>query len=159
MVILDNSTRWNSIYHSLHRGLKLRSRLTLFCIEYKEELGKDFLSEDDWKHLTEIAAGLQPFHEATLRVEGKAGKGHHGSVWEVLPTLEALLSVMEEGKQDLDRQRKGKSPLAVAYQNAWEKLRKYYSLTDGSHNIYAAATLFNPTRRKTYFDEQWVTKR
>jgi hypothetical protein len=42
-------------------------------------------------------------------------------------------------------------------QNAWEKLDKYYSITDDIHFIYAAATLFNPTRRKTYFDNQWTT--
>jgi hypothetical protein len=34
-------------------------------------------------HLEEVVAGLKPFHEATLQVEGRAGKGHHGAAWEV----------------------------------------------------------------------------
>jgi hypothetical protein len=46
--------------------------------------------------------------------------------------------------------------MQVAYQNAWQKLDKYYNLTDQSHSIYAAAILFNPSCRKAYFDEQWT---
>src|SRR5277367_1338209 len=49
------------------------------------------------------------------------------------------------------------SPMAVAYQNAWQKLDNYYNLTNHSHSIYAAAILFNHSRRKTCFDEQWTT--
>ena len=102
MVILDNSTRWNSTYHSLHRGIKLKNRIRLFCTDYSKELDKDILSEDDWKHIEEIAQALQPFHEATLRAQGKAGRGHYGVVWEVLPTLEALLYEMEQGRLALE---------------------------------------------------------
>jgi hypothetical protein len=46
----------------------------------------------------------------------------------------------------------------VAYQNAWEKLSKYYNKTDASHEIYAAATLLHPAHRKAYFDDQWTSK-
>ena len=42
--------------------------------------------------------GLKPFYQATLRVKGKAGKGHHGAIWEALPLLKALLSVTEDGR-------------------------------------------------------------
>jgi hypothetical protein len=70
MVILDNSTRWNSTYNSIKRGLKLKSRIQLFSHDYKDEIGKDFLSDDDWRQLEEITLALQPFHTATLRVEG-----------------------------------------------------------------------------------------
>ena len=31
-----------------------------------------------------------------------------------------------------------------AYQNAWEKLLKYYELTDDAHSIYAAAISSSP---------------
>jgi hypothetical protein len=67
--------------------------------------------------------------------------------------LEALLSVMEEGRLKLERAGRGISPLAVAHQNAWAKLNKYYNKTDNSHDIYAAATLLHPARRKAYFDD------
>jgi hypothetical protein len=153
MVKLDNSTRWNSTYDSIQRGLKLKDRIRYFCLINKDAINEDELTDDDWNHLGEIAEGLKPFYEATLRVEGNAGKGHHGAVWEVLPTLEALLSEMEDGRRRLEEVGKGQTPLAVAYQNVWEKLNKYYNITDDSHSIYAAATLFNPARRQDYFDQ------
>jgi hypothetical protein len=158
MVILDNSTRWNSTYNSIKRGLKLKSRIQLFCITHKDEIGKDFLADDDWRQLEEIALALQPFCTATLRVEGQAGQGHHGSVWEVLPILEYLLGHQERAIQKLKTQGKSKSPLAVAHQNAWEKLTKYYNKTDDCHLIYAAATLLNPKHRKAFFDRHWKTE-
>jgi hypothetical protein len=157
MVKLDNATRWNSTYDSIRRGLKLKNRIRFFCIEYSDRISEDQLTDDDWNHLSEIFEGLKPFYEATLRVESNAGKGHHGAIWEVLPTLEALLSEMEDGRRRLEQAGRGQTPLAVAYQNAWEKLNKYYNITDDSHSIYAAATLFNPARRQDYFDQQWTT--
>src|SRR5665213_1142249 len=50
------------------------------------------------------------------------------------------------------------TPLIVCHQNAWVKLTKYYNLTDSSHSIYAAAVLFNPAHRKTYFDDRWTSE-
>ena len=43
-------------------------------------------------------------------------------------------------------------PLTIAYQNAWEKLRKYYNLTNNAYKIYAAIVLFYPSLRKQYFN-------
>jgi hypothetical protein len=158
MVILDNSTRWNSTCDSIKRGLKLKSRIELFCDDYNDEIGKDLLSDDDWRQLEEIVLALQPFHTATLRVEGQAGQGHHGSVWEILPILEFLLGHQEKAVQKLKSQGKSKSPLAVAHQNAWDWLTKYYNKTDDCHLIYAAATLFNPKQKKAFFNKHWKTK-
>ena len=45
----------------------------------------------------------------------------------------------------------------MAYQNAWEKLQKYYNKTDEAHSIYAAAVLLHPSYRKQYFDDKWQT--
>jgi len=107
MVKLDNTTHWNSTYDSIYRGLKLKSCICFFCIKYSDGISEDQLTDDDWNHLSEIFKGLKPFHEATLRVESNAGKGHHGAVWEVLPTLEALLSELEEGRQRLEEAGRG----------------------------------------------------
>lgn len=89
--------------------------------------------------------------------EGNAAKGHYGSVWEVLPTLEGLLSAIDDGLNRVRQNGRWHSPLAVAYQNAWEKLDKYYKITDDSYSIYAAATFFSPPYRLTYFDLHWST--
>jgi hypothetical protein len=63
---------------------------------------------------------------------------------------------MEKGRHAEEYLRRAKSTLAVAYQNAWEKLQKYYNLTDRSHQIYAAALLLHPEHRKRYFDTHWI---
>jgi BED zinc finger len=47
MVILDNDTRWNSVYLSLSRSLELQLRIQVFCTHYKEELNEDLLSDSD----------------------------------------------------------------------------------------------------------------
>ncbi len=197
MVILDNSTRWNSTYYSLQRALLLKTRIRSFCLEdeYETELRKDLLTDKDWDQLAEIAEGLKVFHQATKRVEGNARFGSHGCIWEALPLIEALQGVLEDGlrrynpekleellsaqpppaKQSINSTRKTKgtksqstatvnsptvsiNPLAIAYQNAWEKLQKYYNMTDQSHEIYAAAVLFHPSLRRHYFDDHWVTE-
>jgi hypothetical protein len=80
--------------------------------------------------------------------EGRAKSGFYGAVWEVLLALEGLLGLIEAKRHNLDSHGRGKTPLAVAYQNAWEKLSKYYNKTDNSYSIYAAATLLYPNYRK-----------
>jgi hypothetical protein len=79
-------------------------------------------------------------------------------VWEVLPLLECLLGLMEDGRANLEATGQGTSPLVVAYQNTWEKLDKYYNKTDSSHEIYAATTLLYPGHCKAYFNDQWTSK-
>jgi hypothetical protein len=77
MVMLDNSTRWNSTYSSIKRGLELKERLMLFCHLRKAEISEDILSEADWHHLEEISIALEPFYEATLMSEGRADQLRH----------------------------------------------------------------------------------
>ena len=102
--------------------------------------------------------GLQPFYEVTLVLEGLAQNAHFGAIWEALPTLGVLLERMEQGLNQTIADRNPRDPLAIAYQNAWEKLLKYYGLTDKAHSIYAAAILLHPSHRKQYFDYHWTSE-
>jgi hypothetical protein len=164
MPILDNSTRWNSTYNSIKRALALRKRIEYYCVEYQKEIAKDQLSDEDWTYLESIATALSPFHAATLRLEGHAKAGYHGSIWESLPIIETLLSHLEKGLEEQQeiaytKSKKNTTPtsLGVAYQNAWDKLQKYYNKTDEAHAIYGAAILLHPTYRRHYFDTRWIT--
>jgi hypothetical protein len=38
MVITDNETRWNSVFYSIRRGIKLLIKIILFFINYINEL-------------------------------------------------------------------------------------------------------------------------
>jgi hypothetical protein len=120
--------------------------------------------------LEDIAKGLYPFHHSTKRLEGNAGNGHHGAIWEALPVLAYLMGKVEAGRQawegkgttEITGQGRNRvehythHPMEVAYQNAWEKLTKYYNKTDEAHTIYAAAVLLHPAHRKRWFIKNWV---
>ena len=125
----------------------------MFCSYHSDQLGPDILTDDDWDLLNKIAIALVPFRETTARLEGHAHHGHHGSVWEVLPVIEALLPIYEAGRQDATAHRQGvvPTPLEVAYRTAWKKLDKYYKKIDETHQIYGAAILLYPQYRKHYF--------
>jgi hypothetical protein len=170
-VILDNSTRWNSTYQSIARGLKLRRAIQLFLIDFQRQLPDDLLSEEDWDVLKEISKALEPFYYITKRLEGHGENGTHGVIWEALPMIDYLMTLTETEKTRLEaqaqettllnRRRQNRNqqrvnPLLICYQNAWQKLIKYNKLTDNNHEIYAAATLLNPCLRKQFFNHSWT---
>jgi hypothetical protein len=158
------------MFLSIKRAIEIKPRLEVFYYVHREELSEDTLSEEEWTYLKQIARGLYPFYHTTLRLEGRATNGHHGAIWEALPVLTYLLSNVEAGRQEWTGkgatefigtgrnrvERYKHHPMEVAYQNAWEKLTKYYNKTDEAHIIYAAAILLHPAQRKRWFDKNWV---
>lgn len=124
----------------------------MFQIENEQELGADSLSREDWDELKELAAFLKPFKELTILLQSHAGKGQHGSVWETLPALELLLHHVEQCKARVTDQN---TSLAISLNNCWQILRKYYAETDNNYEVYANATLLNPTLRIQYFRDHW----
>jgi hAT family C-terminal dimerisation region len=102
-VIQDNETRWNSVYCMIQRAFLLKDPLDLFIKRALEKPAKDSplpqddeLSADDWNVLAVTRDILRPFFELTLRLQGHATHGTHGSLTEALPALEFLLSKLEE---------------------------------------------------------------
>ena len=91
MVLLDNSTRWKSTYLSIQRALLIKKPINIFCFTHQDVLENNCLSAEDWSHLNDVAHGLQPFHMATGRLEGRATNGRHGAIWEALPVLTYLI--------------------------------------------------------------------
>ena len=77
----------------------------MFCYQYSDALSDNKLLDDDWDYLGRIVIALEPFREATKRLEGHAHEGHHGSVWEVIPIIEALLPIYEAKRQDQELKR------------------------------------------------------
>jgi hypothetical protein len=55
MVLLDNSTRWNSIFLSINRAIQLKRRIDVFYYAHRDDLSKDTLSEEDWTYLEQAA--------------------------------------------------------------------------------------------------------
>ena len=65
-IITDNNTQWNSTYLSIARGLKLKRKIVAYSHSNRADLGADFLTENDWKALEDIAECLEPFYISTL---------------------------------------------------------------------------------------------
>ena len=101
MVIADNQTRWNSTFLSLQRGIKLYNKISVYSVDYREELDEDFLLPEDWDVLRRLESYLQPFHQTTKHLEGHAAEGHHGAIWEALPAIEHLLRHLEHLKKTI----------------------------------------------------------
>lgn len=150
-VIMDNSTRWNSTDASISRALKLQAQLQVFTQSHLQDLGDDVLLLEDWTTLAHIHEVLQPFRVLTKQLEGRAKEHHHGSVWEVLPAIELLLSHIEGLKATYTDKF-----MKTSINNCWMKLNEYYSKTDNHYAVYACATLLHPALRTTHFYKHWT---
>ena len=92
----------------------------------------------------------------------------YGSIWEALPSIEYILSHLEnlksEYKFDDYMQAKDVATDAMttesrkyfkeAINNAWVKLDEYYTRMDESP-VYAASVALNPSQMWHYMEEKW----
>jgi hypothetical protein len=113
------------------------------------------LSSDEWRQLSEIFALLQPLKQLTLQLEGHGTSKEKGILYEILPSMDFLLTFLENQKIQLehseDKFLKGSVNLA------WLKLDKYYNKTDLSP-YYVAAVVLNPCLKWRYFEDKWQTR-
>jgi len=140
----DNLTRWNSWYMMISTAIQLKSALKLFCLYYKE-VHLDVLLEKDWDDLAKLQSFLLYFYDATLSTESR-----RATIDRVLPTMDFLLKQFEAGKI-LYKDDKYMSPCC---NSGWEKLEKYYSLTDRSP-VYIAALVLCPQSKWDYINDNW----
>ncbi len=182
MVIQDNNTRWNSVFAMIQRALLLRDPLDLFIKRALEKPEKDKplpqedeLSSHNWDILSRTAELLKPFNDQTIRLQSRAPHASHGSLWETVPTIEFLLSGLEEhavryGRDDKSKKKVTKRALKqtdiddsdhehllACIKNAWDKLDDYYQRMDESP-VYAASVVLNPRHKWHWFDVHWHNK-
>lgn len=153
MVIMDTSTRWNSMYESWVRALKLQSKIQAFCRSYSSDLGQDLMTNEDWATVEQLRDLLEPMYFRTKALGGSGVEEHHGVIWKALPTMEFLLNHLEEQKRKHPASEG--SLISVCIAQGWLKLRKYYNLTDQQHHLYAAAVILNPCMKMQYFEKNW----
>jgi hypothetical protein len=163
-LINDGGVRWNSTYSMLRRALKLRDAIDLYYKRYKEprdpneyNLLDDELTTEDWEMIQKFVDLLRPFKAMTKELEGNANKagseGSKGAIWEVLESMDFLSLKLEGLAASL--QHEEANYFTVGIETGWQKLQKYYDLTDQSP-IYRAAIVLHPASKEFYFEEKWA---
>lgn len=179
-LVIDNATRWNSLYSMIERSLKLRDRIDHFCINYADHmhgaearkraqtdeereqlLSHDILTADDWHALSEVLAILKPFHDLTLRGEGSLADSSRGLLFDYMPTLNILLKHMQRTRDDLTRRCADDELITPSLEylksctiNSWTKIDEYFLLADSTGAVYAAVVT-RPQSKWKYFQTTW----
>lgn len=173
MVLGDQDTRWNSVYYSIKRAIKLQYQINLFCDEASQLSEyplpmEDVLTFNDWAILTRILAILEPFEHATKKLQENNKTGNWGSIWNVVPAFEPLLSHLEEFRlHHLERRtfingRETYLPdeeehIGSASNMAWKKLTEYYNGMETTH-AYTTAIILHPLYRLAFLQAHWGNK-
>lgn len=163
-LVNDGEVRWNSTYSMLKRALKLRDAIDLYYKRCKRptdpneyNLLDDELTAEDWEMIRKFVDLLRPFKAMTNELEGNANKagsaGSKGAVWEVLESMD-FLNLKLEGLAASFRHEEA-NYFNVGIETGWQKLQRYYRLTDQSP-IYRAAIVLHPGSKEFYFEEKWV---
>ncbi|PWO19724.1 hypothetical protein PtrARCrB10_11772 [Pyrenophora tritici-repentis] len=176
-------TRWNSYYSCFERAVKLQSAINAYSLHHirrvrdedtwaesrgnKQPVAQSWMRSDglgaaDWAVITEYMDVLKPLKTATERLEGRGKSGGSGSIAEVIPVFEYLLSYYEQRVNSyaaVDYNAHPEAPedhLATNLRAAWAKADDYYSKLDDSPAYYAA-TILHPYY-KHYLDKVWSDK-
>ena len=72
-----NATQWNTGYTMIRSMIRNKDTVELFCLCHFDDLEDDRLSPDDWNQLADAVDVLEPFHSATLQMEGDFGELHN----------------------------------------------------------------------------------
>ena len=110
-----------------------------------EELANDKLEEEDWAILKEIHEFLDTLLQITLALEA-----HHSTLDTVLPIMDFVLEQFENFKE----RHRNHPILAPIFNSGWNKMEKYYRLTNDTP-AYVAAIVLNPNFKWQYIQANW----
>ncbi|KAH7461803.1 hypothetical protein FOMA001_g18905 [Fusarium oxysporum f. sp. matthiolae] len=154
---LNNSTRWNSWFHSITRALNVRERLEIFSARHVPGKGSQGIANfkldgQHWFELEKIELALKDFYAATLLSEGKKT-----SLADWFSTLDCLLREISETKDhyhDIHSEDDNNF--------TWKYLQSCADAAIDSLKIldlppaYYAAQILDPYRKWAWFRQEWV---
>lgn len=150
MMERDNATRWNSWARMIGCALRIPVAIRMFCEDHRDDLQDDLLDTDDWSHIKGVYQVLSVLEQTTLDVEGALG-----TLGKVIVVMDFLLGLFEKIRQD--ETERYSYAVKVMSNNAWNKLTKYYNLTETS-TAYIGAVVLDPRVKWVYFTTAWPAK-
>lgn len=179
-LLIDNATRWNSLYSMIERALKLRDRIDSFCIDHANQmhdhpankraqtpeeqeqlLKNDALTGEDWEVLSEVMAFLEPFQRQTKRSESAKGDSSRGCLSDYITTLNLLIRHVKTARDDVlirctnpDLASPGLDFLKACIINCWNKIDVYFDHCDTTGAVYSAVVT-QPKSKFVYFETRW----
>jgi hypothetical protein len=172
-LIQNNSTRWNSWFHSITRALNVRERLEIFSARHVPGKGSQGIANfkldgQHWFELEKIELALKDFYAATLLSEGKKT-----SLADWFSTLDCLLREINETKDHYyDIHTEDDNNFTWMYLQscadaAWSKCAEYYNNQQLNWQkrfpedtdlppAYFAAQILDPYRKWAWFRQEWV---
>jgi hypothetical protein len=124
----------------------MRESINDFLDSYgDDDILPDRLTDEEWEILIKIYTMLASLKQTTKSLEGSGI-----SLTKALPAMDFILTRFEDGRKEY----KNDAIMAPLFQNGWEKLRKYYKLTDETP-AYVAAIVLNPGYKWDYVNDHW----
>jgi len=175
-------TRWNSYFSCFERAVTLQSAVNAYCQlhvtntanadayaaasgnkepDAQRWMRSGGLTAADWQTVNEYLAMLRPLKLATKRLEGRGTYKRFGSLAEVIPVFETILSSYEERVEsyssvNYNEPSAPEDHIAINLRAAWAKANEYFIKLDDSPAYYAATSL-HPAY-KHYCDNAWRDK-
>lgn len=151
-LVINGGIKWNSTCDMLERAFKLQDALNLYQTQFNQELAEDQLSTNDWLELSDIRALLQPLKEVSLALQSDGTYCCHGSLYESLTGIDYLMTKLEDLKQQ--HLHLPDSHFKASINLGWQKLNKYYTLSDQTP-AYRAAIVVHPSKKMKWFESKW----
>ena len=180
-LVVDNATRWNSLYAMIERAIKLRDRIDRFCIDNIDQmhgsrqekattaedrehlLRNDVLTADDWRVLAETMTIMEKFMKWTKRAEGTNTGADRGVLSDYMTTLNGLIDHVRTHRDDINtRTNDGDESFASQSDihlrqcivNCWTKLDEYFIKVNDTPAHYASVVT-TPHMKWKYFEHTW----
>lgn len=132
-------------------AIKERIAIELFFANYEHDpndrelhILDDQLSNDDWGMLEKINNTLTLFKQTSMSLESSFATLYH-----TIPSMDMILDHLEERRNDTSD-----AIMMPMYQQAWEKMIKYYKLLDDSP-AYVASVILHPGIKQEYIEKHW----
>lgn len=140
-----NETRWHSWFDAINDALEIQKLYNEFVTSHQQHLREFELSLADWQSLRDTRDFLRPFKEVCKRCEGD-----YVTLEQIQVGMDFLVS---HYRRQSDRQQ-ANIGLQAAITTSWYAFDKYYGKID-EVEVYVAALLLHPKRRKQYLDIEW----